>query len=139
MTVIAWDGKTLAADKRATFEGFGATTTKIRRLASGTLLATTGHAGIGRALTEWYEDGCLSEYPDKESECTLLVITSDGHLAMYEKSRSPIILENKFIAMGSGRDYALAAMHLGKNAAEAVAVACIFDIACGNGIDTLAL
>ena len=37
------------------------------------------------------------------------------------------------------RDFALAAMHLGKSAREAVEVACALDVFCGNGIDTLEL
>lgn len=40
-------------------------------------------------------------------------------------------------AIGTGRDYARAAMHLGRNAVEAVQVAILFDENCGNGVDTL--
>jgi hypothetical protein len=42
-------------------------------------------------------------------------------------------------AWGSGRDFALAAMHLGKTAAEAVEVACLFQSDCGLGVDHVEL
>jgi len=48
-------------------------------------------------------------------------------------------VEDAFCAMGGGRDYALAAMFLGKSALEAVQVACALDITCGKGIDVLEL
>jgi ATP-dependent protease HslVU (ClpYQ) peptidase subunit len=48
-------------------------------------------------------------------------------------------VEDPFIAFGAGRDYAMAAMHLGCDAHRAVEVACVFDTGCGMGIDTLEL
>jgi ATP-dependent protease HslVU (ClpYQ) peptidase subunit len=45
--------------------------------------------------------------------------------------------EDKKTATGSGRDYALAAMHCGKTAREAVEIACLFETGCGNGVDEL--
>ena len=41
--------------------------------------------------------------------------------------------------MGHGRDFTLAAMHLGHDARTAVEVACALDAFCGCGIDTLTL
>jgi ATP-dependent protease HslVU (ClpYQ) peptidase subunit len=41
------------------------------------------------------------------------------------------------MAIGSGRNYAMAAMYLGKTAAEAVAVAAALDSSVGCGITTL--
>jgi ATP-dependent protease HslVU (ClpYQ) peptidase subunit len=42
-----------------------------------------------------------------------------------------------FHALGSGRDFALAAMYLGKNAREAVEIAMEFDLETGKGVDCL--
>ena len=41
--------------------------------------------------------------------------------------RAPYAANHKFFAIGSGRDYALAAMHLGTNSRKAVEVAIHFD------------
>ena len=46
-------------------------------------------------------------------------------------------VEDQFAAWGSGRDFALTAMHLGKSAREAVEIACLFENGCGNGVDVL--
>lgn len=39
--------------------------------------------------------------------------------------------------MGSGRDFAIAAMHCGKTAREAVEIASLYENGCGNGVDVL--
>jgi ATP-dependent protease HslVU (ClpYQ) peptidase subunit len=68
-------------------------------------------------------------------------VSDDGIVHGYSGDDGPhsMIYEDKFIAWGAGRDYALAAMHLGKNSREAVEVACALDNTCGMGIDILEL
>jgi hypothetical protein len=65
--------------------------------------------------------------------------TGDGHaiLRAYFIQESLIERESNeaFCAMGSGRDFALAAMHLHKSAADAVLIASLFDVYCGNGFN----
>lgn len=145
MTVIAWDGKTLAADKRATYSGCARTVTKIRRAPNGELVAFSGDFDTGAALADWYCNGAdPATFPDNKNgesnvKSYLLVIRLNGSFAQYERTPIPLEFEDTTTAQGSGRDYALAAMHLGRTAAEAVQVACALDIYCGNGIDTLEL
>jgi ATP-dependent protease HslVU (ClpYQ) peptidase subunit len=69
----------------------------------------------------------------------LLVIEPDGKILIYERTAYPIYYEQDCMVVGSGREYARAALHLGKTAAEAVQVAIDLDHNCGNGIDTLEL
>lgn len=142
MTVIAWDGKTLAADKMAVNFGYGGIVTKIRRAPDGALLAYSGTYDVGIALAEWYCDGADKKaYPDNKdgNDCRsfLMVIKPTGEIYRYEREPIALRFYDKFAAMGSGRDYALAAMHLGRTAVEAVALACELDVNCGKGIDTL--
>ena len=66
-----------------------------------------------------------------------MVLESIDKCLRYEQTPNPFVVEDKQWAIGSGRDYAIAAMHLGRTAAEAVAVACLFDVSCGMGIDTM--
>jgi ATP-dependent protease HslVU (ClpYQ) peptidase subunit len=143
MTCIAWDGKTLAADKRASISNYPATVTKISRAPSGELLAFAGDFDTGMALSQWYVDGAVPEkYPDnRNGDCTraTLLVIKGGQVFKYERLPVALKYEDSFTAMGSGRDFALAAMHLGKTAREAVEIACLFDTACGNGVDTLIL
>lgn len=143
MTTIAWDGKTLAADKMGTNSGYGFTVTKIFRH-KGELLFFSGDMDAGLVMMEWYKAGAnASEWPalqsDKDAWSGFHVIRHDGGLWKYERGHVPFWIEDKMYACGSGRDYALGAMACGKTAEQAVEIACRFDVCSGNGIDTLRL
>jgi ATP-dependent protease HslVU (ClpYQ) peptidase subunit len=142
MTTIAWDGKTLAADKLVSFGGLPRTVTKIFRVGS-VLVGIAGNAAEGYDMIEWVRGGCKAEdFPasqrDKDSWVSCLLV-SDRELALYERAPKPIVIEDGFFACGSGRDFAMAAMHIGKSAREAVEIASLFDISTGNGVDVLEL
>jgi hypothetical protein len=138
VTVIAWDGKTLAADRQSTDAGLRRSITKIRRAPDGCLLGAAGNSNMCEALRRWYEKGAdPDKFPDKDKTSHLLVIHPTGDVDFYDGHPVPVMFEAKRFALGSGRDYAEAAMFLGKSAVEAVELACHFDCSCGNGIDTL--
>lgn len=140
MTVIAWDGKTLAADKRSTFGDHTVTTTKIERLSGGTLLGASGASGKCRELRAWFRAGAdPTTYPDKDADCDLLAISPTGAVTIYDGSGHGIAVEDERAAIGSGCELALLAMHLGHAAEEAVVLASLFHPSCGNGVDTLEL
>lgn len=142
MTIIAWDGKTLAADKRGTCAGMAYTVTKIHRLPDG-LVAFSGGGAHASELLNWFHGARdPATYPRCEDDggAGAIRIAMDGRIFMYAAANPfPESIESPFFARGSGRDYAMAAMHLGCDARRAVEVACAFDIGCGNGIDTLEL
>lgn len=142
MTIIVWDGKTLAADKQASSHNTMRKITKIRRI-HGQLVGISGDADRGMSMFAWLENGAdIEKYPkfqDSENYVDMVVISSDGTIKKYEKTPHSIIFEDANFAMGSGRDFALAAMHLGCDAYRAVEVAIKFDTGCGNGIDCLTL
>lgn len=143
MTVIAWDGKTLAADKQSTTEGMRRTTTKIHRVGLD-LVAFTGDGGHAALLLAWFQMGRPpGKFPrahDEDNVAHAVRFSSEGVLVYNGHGTGGVeVIEDPFIAFGHGRDYAMAAMHLGKSAKEAVAVACHFDTYCGMGIDTLTL
>lgn len=143
MTCIAWDGRTLAADRRATRGTVIAEVTKIFKVRD-VLVGCSGDAQFHAALREWVRaERKPEEYPthqrDKDDWQPMLVIESNGSISFYERSPYPIRFHDKHFAIGSGRDFALAAMHLGLSSEAAVGVACCLDSGCGNGIDTLTL
>lgn len=143
MTVIAWDGHTLAADKRIVNMGLIQTTTKIFRI-EGALVGSAGNLPLIREMIAWYTAGAkASDFPqslrDKEEWPGLLVIRAGKPILKYEQTPYPFEIEDTRVALGSGRDFALAAMHCGRTASEAVQVACVFENGCGNGVDTLTL
>lgn len=141
MTVIAWDGKTLAADKRATCGGgIARTVTKIRRVGN-VLTAVSGDWDVACELRAWWEAGSdPSAFPDcaRDGDASLMVF-APGYIATFTSGPYPLPIEAERCAFGSGRDYAEAAMHLGFSAKRAVEVACHFQTDCGNGIDILKL
>lgn len=143
MTTIAWDGETLAADKQSTSHGMPRTVTKIHRI-RGELFALSGGGVHCRALLKWFEGSRNpSEWPkapDDEDCGNIVQVTKEG-LFVWSGSGFPHAepLEDKFLAFGSGRDFAMTAMHLGRSAKEAVEIASIYDISTGMGVDTLTL
>lgn len=119
------------------------TTTKIFKVRDH-LCAYTDSAAQGEEVLEWFLQGaCASNFPasqrDKENWSGLLVITPAKIICRYEQTPYPVIFEGKIFAAGSGRDFALMAMHLGKTAPEAVELTSLFENGCGNGVDCLTL
>ena len=144
MTCVAWDGKTLAADKLGVYGNVKNTLTKIYRMPGGELVGVAGDICFCMSLIEWVKGGRVpADFPehgrDKDDWQPLLVIELDGTTSLYERTPYPIRSEQRCLAYGSGKEYAMAAMHLGKTAREAIEVAIALDIGCGIGIDTLEL
>ena len=141
MTTIAWDGQTLAADRMACIgNSKSVCIKKIHELKGGGYAAASGHAGAGALMFRWLDQGAaVDDYPLTDPElCTVIVITEDGQVLQYD-GPLPVKLDAPFYAIGSGRDFALAALHLGKSAKEAVEVASELDQSTGNGIDVVML
>lgn len=143
MTVIAYDGRRLAADKQNTVHGFSDRVTKIFRVPGG-MVGFAGHAVHIARLVEWFKAGRPADAwpaPTSEDKCgDALFIDGDGRIFLYSgESPIPMVSESPFAAMGSGRDYALAALYLGHSASDAVRVASALDIHCGQGVDVLEL
>jgi ATP-dependent protease HslVU (ClpYQ) peptidase subunit len=145
MTVIAWDGKTLAADKMAGDAWIKrGTLTKIRRWA-GAMVGCAGDAALCREMLAWLESGSNpTAFPescrDRENAPTMLVIGINGQIVTYQHSPYPIEWDKgQPVAIGSGKEAALAVMELGYDARKAVEIASRICVGCGNGIDTLEL
>jgi 20S proteasome alpha/beta subunit len=143
MTCIAWDGKTLAADKRQSRGTLITTTSKIFRVGDA-LIGLSGESALNAQMLAWFRDGeKVDAFPaaqrDKEDWSAIIVVRADGTLHTYERSPYPSVIEDRRFAIGCGRDFALMAMHLGKSAREAVELTAMFDSGCGNGVDVLTL
>lgn len=143
MTIIAWDGKVLAADKMMNFGSSKAIVTKIFKIGD-VLAGFAGHGATGMELIEWVRGGRFPEYfPESQrgsNSGSLLIVERNPvrhRVLHYSTGPFPMIVHDYFYAIGTGDEFALAAMFLGKNAIEAVEVACALCPTCGNGIDTL--
>jgi hypothetical protein len=150
MTVIAWDGKTLAADRRCT-EGDGLirTMTKIEKVeyhdedgVETVLLGACGDTAVCAALVAWFKDGAdpFDFPPVADSDrANLIAISAKQGVRVWAFSPHAMKFEDPTGAWGSGQDFAIAGMHLGLDAVAAVKLACIYRTDCGNGVDALSL
>jgi len=85
----------------------------------------------GERKPETFPDSCRNT-----DECQVIAVIK-GVVQGWTNTPYPAIYEDDFIAFGCGRDYAIAAMHCGKSAADAVEIACIYENGCGMGIDVM--
>lgn len=145
MTCIAWDGNTLAGDKRMNTPcGPGATVTKIKTLSNGGMVGWAGGVSFAQAICRWIDAGADPEsaqdvwFEHEECAAIVLFIAPDSSIWLYEHVY-PIQIHDPFYAIGTGAPYAVAAMECGRTAEQAVAVASKYDTTCGHGIDTLQL
>ena len=139
MTCIAWDGKTLAADRQGTNNGLKISCTKIKRIKGGAVVAFTGELEKGIELAKWLEDGeDPSKWPSYQGadDWTRMIVAKDGHIFIYEQRPVPQPVEDKFAAWGSGRDFAIGALAMGADARTAVRIASEFNVGSGMGIDS---
>ena len=139
MSVVAWDGRTLAADKQATHASKICVCTKIRRLDTGEVLAWTGAMGPGLAMAKWYENGAdLEKWPksqENKDDWSRLIVASAAGVITYEQYPVALPCEDRFMAWGAGCDFAVGAMAYGASAESAVQIAIRFSDGCGCGID----
>jgi len=143
LTVIAWDGKTLAADRQATSNGLIRAVTKIWRRGDGAIAGAAGGLAQSLIVREWWQAGeDLSAYPDTQRDedwAGLFVAHPILGCWHYEQRAARIPVEDRIFAMGNGGDLALGAMAAGACAEQAVAVAIQWSADCGAGIDLLSL
>lgn len=143
MTCVAWDGRTLAADRLMCNGYTGQSTTKIERFGV-ELIGITGDLSVGLEVRAWYLNGAdplsfpsSNRNPDKGA--SLIVVRPSGEVWKFESGPHAFRVEGAFCAFGSGDEAALVAMACGKTAAEAVALAAMFNTTVGHGVDTLEL
>jgi hypothetical protein len=139
MTTIAWDGRTLAADRARTNGNTSELACKLFDCGE-YVYGAVGSMFDAPLIEKWLRDGAKWEQrPHLDGEvhgCGIVVRKSDR--ALYLVGGKPTTLA--FIppgptAAGSGQDFALAAMACGKTAREAVEIAARFDFGTGYGCD----
>ena len=147
MTTIAWDGKTLAADRKGEYGNLKLEVTKIFRL-EGTkrpdfmngavLFAWAGTYQAGLAVKSWLE--MKTEKPTLVGEDgNGFFVEGEGDVWRLENRLVRIPVNEKFYAAGSGRDFAMAAMALNQTAVQAVNLASKFDAYTGPTVEFLRL
>lgn len=141
MTTIAWDGTTLAGDRRITGGGEVATEmTKVAQRKDGAIIGVAGETCTSHATMRWFIDGEQSPKPDMKTHdpgCNAgaIIVRPNGNVEVHDQfGWHPV--ESKHYAIGSGGTLALVAMHLGQTAVEAVKTASKFDIYTNNKVNS---
>src|SRR3990172_4095652 len=158
MTTIAYRDGIVAADSQETWDTEGGGVSKhkcvklfrkqVRSEIEGepphdVIIATAGATFSGMVFVDWYGSG--KEIPDSlvhgtedEGDFDALILTPKG-LFIANRYCRPVKIEDKFIAVGSGRTAAIAAMLCGKTAVEAVQIAMKIDPYTGGKIFSMSL
>jgi hypothetical protein len=137
MTTIAWDGTTLAGDTLGVIgETVKIMVHKLFRLADGRLYGGTGEWQEVLAVRDWLTHG--GEKPHLEDFAGIVI---DKIMRCWRLEETLIFLPilEPTHAIGSGRDFALAAMALGCTATDAVLLAAQFDVWTNTEVETLCL
>jgi len=141
MSVVVWDGMTLATDKSASNGNIHHCIDKAW-VYKDVLLTGTGSLGGILAMREWYKAGAKPEgFPEIQKGnnwCHFIVVTEHG-LERYEQSPIPIEHGRNACAFGSGQDIAYGALAMGANAEQAVGIANQYVADCGHGVDVFTL
>ena len=138
MTTIAWDGKTLAADRQA-HHGFSNSKYGAQKLwvRSGRAIAGTDRLDLSNAMADWIAFGGDLPEACKQGEYTVIVANGENDCIVYEGIPTPLkIPAGVKLAWGSGAQAAMAAMECGKDAREAIEIASRVDLDTGCGIDS---
>jgi hypothetical protein len=133
LSTVAWDGRSLAADRQCCAH-FKTRARKIFRLSDGRIFGGAGVFEQVLAVRDWLQDGGAK--PEGLNEFSGILIESGTAYRLEEKLIRDRILE-RCHAVGSGAPFAITAMALGKTAREAVLIAARFDPRTGGGVDVL--
>lgn len=135
MTIIVWDGSSLAVDSGAT-DGFTIWEQEKVWKHGDELITGFGNTNAVLALRKWYLSGAdENQFPrmgDRRGE--LIVVTIKNGLLRYEDSPHP--LEHGFnkCAFGAGKDFAYGALAMGATAEQAAIIATKYSVYCGHGV-----
>lgn len=140
MTTIAvsLDTMEMAADSRCSDESGSYNVEKIRK---GKDCYFAG-AGDWDKLLKFYdalENLKSGAELDSDTDVEVIELRADKSIWVYESLLIPSKLKNRFFAIGTGANYAIAAMHLGASPKQAVEIAAVYDPATGGPIDVVKL
>lgn len=147
MTTIAYCAvtRTMAADTQATSGTRKLRCVKVHRLACGGLIGGSGHWSNIQKAMRWAEAGFAEgakpvlTHADDGGGFECLVVRGDGTVYTLDDDLELLPFTDGIFSVGSGGDYALAAMACGKTPAEAVKIAARFDAATSEPIESWTL
>ena len=145
MTTIAVRDGVMAADTLGDLSGKRCNSKKLWRLSDGGVFGFCGAWTEGKVFADWYNSGANRDEPpkwlvqrDETVDFHALVLLPSGIYLWAYNLMADEMFED-FWAVGTGSAAALAAMHCGKTAQEAVCVAMLVDSYTGGDVETMEL
>ena len=142
MTVIAWDGKTLATDRMANDGSQKWESSKawygMSKEKEVVIITGVKDLVVVLALQEWYQQCMPDIMPDvAPSQAKLIVVKKDG---LYELSYKMLLPHTSpYSAFGDGKEIALGALAMGATASQAVNICNEHSLQCGKGVELFTL
>lgn len=137
MTIIAYRNKELAADTLVVFGTLKCyNTTKIIK-ANNILAGAAGDNIYCLEFLDWASKGCIGK-PPKTKDDQGLVVTANGEIRIYYSDKFDIV-QDDYVAIGSGCDVALGALYMGANSYNACLAAMNHVSSCGGKVELLTL
>lgn len=127
MTTIAWDGRSLAADSKMA-GAYVMRATKAWRLPDGSLFGGSGIFEQVLQAKDWLEAGRPTEGKPTLDEMQAILIKPCGTAVFLDERLREIPISEPWAAVGSGAQFAAAALALGHTALEACQVAAQLDV-----------
>ncbi len=144
MSVIVIRDGIIAADTGASFGDVLLKSNKLSK-SDGVSIGIAGNWVQGRLFTEWYFNGAdmsnlpaFNNTPGDKPAFVALVLKHDGSWEFWTEEfyRDTDMCEmNNYMAIGSGKEIALGALHMGASAVEAAEAACAASSSCSTPIE----
>lgn len=145
MTTIAYKEGVMVGDKQMGYHS--SNVTKVFKLDNGplkgSLLGVSGDSlGSLMLFKDWLEEKRSDAFLptlEQQGTFTAMLVEPDRSITLYFSSYSPVVVEETFMAVGSGSDYAMGAMWAGADAWMAVDCAATYDASTSQRHDTVKL
>lgn len=140
MTVLVWDGHTLATDRQANDGSAKWEADKAWYITDPVDNKIAIVSGVGilediLKMREWYKQGATQEsFPELHGKSQLIVVRRETGLWVYESVPHPVHYGFNPHAFGHGKDFAYGALAMGASAKEAVDASNMFCLHTGKGI-----
>ena len=143
MTIIAWDGRYVAADGLATSHSTRCLhPAKKLIVEDGLVFGFCGSLALHAEMLSWFRAGKKADDMPKcsESNNSVLFVFDGGPAARFYKTELPYVEEQEPpFAWGYGAEFAIGAMDAGKGAAEAVEIAIKRNVWLGGPVQVIDL
>lgn len=136
MTVIAWDGTSLAWDSRGTSGDRKHTVKKARALEDGRVIVVAGLLSNLLQARRLLDGNGYPELPQSLVDASNIIVYDNGVVYAYDITKEARKVQAPE-AWGSGESYALGAMACGASAAQSCKIACKYSATCGGKINSI--